>query len=60
MTKPEEIDIQIWLDEDALEKVKDDREDVENLTYPYEPRGTEIQSFLILILTYLTHFHLCF
>ena len=51
MTNPEEIDIQVWLDEDALEKVKDDREDVDNLTYPYEPRGREIQSFLILILT---------
>ena len=36
MTNPEEIDIQVWLDEDALEKVKDDREDVDNLTYPYE------------------------
>ena len=43
MTNPEEIDIQVWLDEDALEKVKDDREDVDNLTYPYEPRGIEKQ-----------------
>ena len=43
MTNPEEIDIQVWLDEDALEKVKDHREDVENLTYPYEPRGTVFQ-----------------